>query len=284
MHVRSLLYVPADRPAMLEKAHTRGADAVIVDLEDAVAHDKKDDARDAAGAYVQSKPGTQVVVRVNSGELLGHDVEAVAHPGLSAVTLAKAETFEQVKLADMILFRAEEAYGLPHGTFELFCLIETAQGVRNAYEMASHPRVTRLGLGEADLGADIGISHTAHDDIWAPIRSRIVVDSAAAGIDPPVAPVSTDFADLQGLSESTRHLQASGFGARAAIHPAQVPVINEVLTPSPEAIANARRLIEQYERSLASGDAVFVDERGRMVDEAVIRHARRIAGSAGDAT
>ncbi len=282
MHAVSLLYVPADQPAMLAKSRGRGAGAVIVDLEDAVAVSAKDDARAAAAAFVADPPSgaSAIVVRVNGDDRLGEDIGAVAHPNLAAITIAKAEHREQVEIADRILFSMEEAHGIPHGSVEIICLIETALGLNRAFDLATHGRVTRLGVGEADLGAELGIDPNGDDALWAPTRSRIVVDSAAAGIERPIAPVSTDFTDLDALRSSTTLLASMGFGARAAIHPAQIAVIEDAFRPDPAEVADARRLIEQYGDAMAAGAAVFTDDHGRMVDEAVVRNARRVVAIA----
>ena len=277
MHAVSLLYVPADQPSMLAKSRGRGAGAVIIDLEDAIAVDRKDEARAAAAAFVEDPPEGEgsIVVLVNGDERLGDDIGTVAHPNVAAITIAKAEYREQVEIADRILFSMEEAYGIPHGSVAIICLIETALGLTKAFDLASHGRVRRLGVGEADLGADLGIDPLGPDELWAPTRSRIVVDSAAAGIEPPIAPVSTNFTDLPSLASSTSRLASMGFGARAAIHPAQVPIIEEAFRPDDAEVADARRLIEQYDDAMAHGAAVFTDDQGRMVDEAIIRGARR---------
>ncbi|MGI9667732.1 MAG: HpcH/HpaI aldolase/citrate lyase family protein [Acidimicrobiia bacterium] len=277
MSPTTLLYVPADQPAMLTKARQRNADAVIIDLEDAVPVDAKDSARQAARDFVIAPPAgaSAIYVRVNGDQNLGLDVEAVAHPNLAGIVIAKAQYMGQVEAADRILFSVEEAHGIPHGTFGVTCLIETAIGLREAFELASHPRVNRLGLGEADLGADLGIDHAAADSVWDPIRLRIVVDSAAAAIDAPAAPVSTNFTDMDELTRSTTHLSSLGFGSRAAIHPAQIPVIEEAFRPTDDEVEAAKNLLHAHELSISRGDGVFTDAKGRMVDEAVVRHARR---------
>jgi len=280
--MRSLLYVPADQPRMLAKARTRGADAVIVDLEDAVAVARKSDARDAASDFISSPPegSGAIVSRINNTDELSLDLAAVLSPQLSAITLAKAENLVSLNIIDAAASAFEEKAGLEPGTIMVYCLIETAAGVRNAYALASHPRTDRLGLGEADLGADLGIPHDAPDDVWWPIRSRIVVDSAAAGIQSPIAPVSTDFEDLARLATSTTALATNGFGARPAIHPSQISPINQAFTPTEHALAKASDVIKRHTQSLKDGSAVVLDADGRMVDEAVIKQARRVIEAA----
>lgn len=277
--MRSLLYVPADRPDMLAKARQRGADAIIVDLEDAVAMANKQAARANVRAFVDDpSPGSgAIIVRVtNTDETLREDVAAALSPNVAAITLAKAATVTPLNRIDDMASAYEMNHGLPARSIGVICLIETAEGVRNAYELASHGRTVRLGLGEADLGADLGIPHDAPDDVWAPIRSRIVVDSAAAKVLPPIAPVSTNFSDAGVLEESTRQLALRGFGARPAIHPAQIDAINAAFTPTADALDAARDVVERYEAAVNGGSAVVLDREGHMVDEAVIRQARHV--------
>ncbi|MFI5429814.1 aldolase/citrate lyase family protein [Aeromicrobium sp. UC242_57] len=142
-----------------------------------------------------------------------------------------------------------------------------------AAEIAAAPRVHRLQVGEADLRADLGVTLGPDERELLWVRSQIVVTSAAAGIAPPIAPVSTDFRDLDALRASTEALARLGFVGRACIHPAQVAVVNDVFTPSAEAIAEAEEVLAAL---AAAGSGVAVDSRGRMLDEAVARQARRV--------
>lgn len=289
---RSYLYVPGDRPDRLAKAaagamSAGGADALIADLEDGVAASAKDAARaavagflldlsDRSGAGERPRP-PEVLVRVNNDGRLGDDLSAVVAAGGSAVYLPKADA-ASLRAVDLLLADLE---GDRRGSTAVVALVESARGVLDAEELAAHPRVRNLAIGEADLTAELGIDPSPDGrELW-PVRSALVVASAAAGIDAPTGPVSTDFSDLDALRESTTALRRAGFGARSAIHPAQLPVINDVFTPTEEEVAAARRLVELFEASVARGDGACVDDRGRMVDEAVVRSARRVLGRAG---
>lgn len=289
---RSYLYVPGDRPDRLAKAagaamSAGGADALIADLEDGVAASAKDAARaavtgflrelsDRSGAQERPRP-PEVLVRVNSDGRLGDDLSAVVAAGGSAVYLPKADA-ASLRAVDLLLADLE---GDRRGSTAVVALVESARGVLDAEELAAHPRVRNLAIGEADLCAELGIDPSPDGrELWA-VRSALVVASAAAGIDAPTGPVSTDFSDLDALRESTTALRRGGFGARSAIHPAQLPVINDVFTPTEDEVAEARRLVELFEASVARGDGACVDDRGRMVDEAVVRSARRVLGRAG---
>ena len=129
-------------------------------------------------------------------------------------------------------------------------------------------------IGELDLSAELGID-PHNSAALAPLRMQVVVASAALGLEPPLGPVSPDFRDLDGLRRDTTVLAGLGFGSRPAIHPAQVPIFNDVFSPSPEAVAEAKKLIALYEAALADGRGAVTDADGHMVDEAVVRVARR---------
>lgn len=278
---RSYLYVPGDKPEVLAKATGRGADALIIDLEDAVAPGAKDDAREVVRQFLGGLPpaaegAVEIWVRVNGDGLAGHDIEAVASGAVTGFCLAKAESADDVDAAAEACGRAEDRLGLEPGTFALAPLLESASAVLDARAIASaSPRVVRLQVGEADLRAEIGVSLGADERELLLVRSSVVLASAAAGIEPPVGPVSTNFGDLDALRESTEALARLGYRGRACIHPAQAAVVNEVFTPSEEQLAAARSLIERYDAAIAAGDGVFTDGAGRMVDLAVIRQARR---------
>lgn len=274
MTARSYLYVPGDSPEKLGKALGRGADALIVDLEDAVPAAGKDEARAAVRDWLDTAdPGpVEIWVRVNPGELREADVRAVAaSPRVTGLVLAKVETADELGTLDALLT------GIGAERLPVVPLLESAAAVLRAPRIATAPRVARLQVGEADLRADTGI--TPGDDerelLW--VRSQVVLASAAAGIDPPVAPVSTDFRDLDALRASTLGLARLGYVGRACIHPAQIAVINDVFTPADDEVGWARDLVARFE---AEGSGVLVDSNGRMVDEAVVRQARRVLARA----
>lgn len=270
MSARSHLYVPGDAPEKLAKALTRGADALIVDLEDAVPAAGKDAAREAVAGWLRTAdPGpVEIWVRVNPGDLREADVRAVATaPALTGLVLAKVETAEELADVDALLT------SLGADRLPVVPLLESAAAVLRAPRIAAAPRVARLQVGEADLRADAGITLGPDERELLWVRSQVVLASAAAGIDPPVGPVSTDFRDLDALRDSTAALARLGYVGRACIHPAQVAVVNEVFTPAAEEVAWAGDLVDRFE---ASGSGVLLDSKGRMVDEAIVRQARRV--------
>lgn len=272
MTPRSYLYVPGDRTDMLARALERGADAVIVDLEDAVPETGKEAARSNVARWLAERPGadltSDVWVRVNNrADLMAADLAAVVSvSGLSGISIPKAEDPDAL----------EDLGGVLPAGLRIIPLIETARGLLAAVDIARVSRVARLAVGEADLAAELGLDISVSDADLLPLRLQIVVASAAAGLVPPVGPVATDFRDLDALRRSTRELSRLGFGARSAIHPDQVPVINDVFTPSEKELERAGRIVDLAEAAARSGSGVFVDDDGRMVDEAVVRGARRI--------
>lgn len=266
--MKSALYVPGDKPTMLAKALGLGADALIVDLEDAVPLPAKEEARARVAAWLDTlgaDVGPEIWVRVNPGELGQADLRAVAHPRVAGVCLAKTESPDDPAAADRLLADAPWIRVCP--------LLESAAAVLAAAEIARAPRVTRLQLGEADLCADLGVTPGPDERelLWA--RSHVVMASAAARIHPPLAPVGTDFRDLDRFRASTEALKRLGFRGRACIHPAQLPVVQEVFTPTAEEVAEARALVERFD---AAGTGVLLDPQGRMIDEATLRQARGI--------
>ena len=275
---RSHLYVPGDRPEMLAKAAARGADALILDLEDAVTPNAKNSARAIVAAHlatVRPDEGPQLWVRINPGEEGREDLKAVVSPSLHGVCLAKAANVDQVaELADA-LTGLEMERGIEAGAIAISPLLETAAAVLRAADIACAPRVVRLQVGEADLKVDIGVETGPDERELASVRSLVVLASAAAGIQPPVAPVSTNFTDLGALRESTLALKRMGYRGRACIHPAQIAVVNEAFTPTSAEVERARALLTRYDESMKSGVGTFTDDEGRMVDVAVIRAARR---------
>ncbi|WP_372727758.1 CoA ester lyase [Nocardioides sp.] len=266
---RSALYIPGDQLDKLAKALERGADEIIVDLEDAVSPAGKDLARQAVRAWLHALPDLDVGVwvRVNTGDLRDLDVRAIADaPALTGVVVAKTETAEELVELDRLLTSLGS-------TIRVVPLLESAASILRASEIAAAPRVQRLQVGEADLRADLGVTLGPDERELLHVRSAIVLAAAAAGIAPPIAPVSTNFRDLEAFRASTEAMARMGFVGRACIHPAQVAIANEVFTPSQDEIASALDVLERLE---AAGSGIAVDAQGRMLDEAVARQARRV--------
>lgn len=276
---RSYLYVPGDAGEKLEKVLSRGADAVIVDLEDAVAPAVKERARGIVGGWLSSlgqRPvdGTELWVRINPGGLGALDLRAVFSPALCGVCVPKVSSPAELDEIGTLLAALAGEQGV--GALELMPLVETARGLHNVASLAAGRRVRQLQLGEYDLGAELGIERGSDDLEFLMARAQVVLASAVAGIDAPVGPVSNDFSDLDRLAESTRALKRLGFGSRACIHPKQVGVVNEVFTPTAAEVERARTLIAAAERAERNARGVWQAEDGTMIDEALVRAARRV--------
>ncbi|WP_027341243.1 HpcH/HpaI aldolase/citrate lyase family protein [Hamadaea tsunoensis] len=248
------LYVPGDRPDRFASAVGSGADVVIIDLEDAVAPARKQLALEETAAFLSASHPVPVQVRISAPDQL---TTLLGLPGLSGVRLPKVE--EPVA-----------PVGVPvHG------LIESARGLERAAEIASScAPAGSIGLGEADLGADLGVSDDA-GFAWA--RSRIVVAARAAGLPPPAMSVYPHVSDLDGLAASCLVGRGLGLLGRAAIHPRQLPVIDRAFRPTADEVDRARLLLERFDP--AAGTAVLPD--GRFVDVAMVAAARRTMALAG---
>lgn len=289
--LRSFLYVPADQPAKLAKALSAGADAIICDLEDAVAPQHKDLARTELCSFLAADLATgqeataipSLWVRINDGGLGLDDIAAIVRSAgsrLAGVVVPKAQRIDAMADIDRSLSVAEMGAGLADRSVSICALLETASGILDARQIASAPRVVCLALGEADLGAELGTELTAGDEREHLLaRQLVVLASAAAGLRAPVGPVSTDFRDLEGFRSATIALKRLGFRSRPAIHPAQIASINDVFTPTSTEVDAARRIVELFDASVERGDGVCIDDAGRMVDEAVVRQARYLLGA-----
>lgn len=269
--VRSWLYVPGDRSDMLLKAHERGADAVVIDLEDAVDGSRKEAARRNAAAFLNDGGPTPVVVRINRWDGLGpKDLEAILVPGLAGVRMPKCERPDDVAEVGRRFAKA----GLDAGVFPL---LESARGIESASHLASaHEKVFGLCLGEGDLRAEFGV---AADLTIQCCRSRVVVAAVAAGLNPPPMSVNAALNDLTAFEKDCREGTRFGFFGRSAIHPSQVPIINEVFSPLPEEIGDARRIVDLFAAAEKEQRAAFVDEGG-FVDLATLRRARTVLARA----
>lgn len=273
MSARSHLYVPANDLERLTKALGRGADALIVDLEDGVSPTDKDLARQNLISFLSELDSqVEIWVRVNPEKgALEADLAAAVHSNCRGIVLAKATTLAEIENLDSLLTGLEKSRNIAK-PLEVSALIESAAGVFNAQSIATGPRVTRLQLGEADLRADLGTSGNAGETTTQFARNMAVYASAAAGINPPVAAVSTNFKDLETYRKSSQDFKEWGYFGRACIHPAQIEIANEVFTPNAEDLAAAQDILD---RLAAAGGGVALDVKGRMIDEAVAKIARR---------
>ncbi len=278
-----MIFIPGHRHDLIDKAVRSGADAVIVDLEDAVAPSEKPKAR-AALAELPDAP-IPFFVRTNAPdtEMFWDDVVAAGRAGVAGLVVAKAESPEVLRQLDGALRALEMAFSFDVGSTVVAPLIESAAGVRATYDMvrcSGRVATVLFGSGEqGDLVADLGVEWTSEGTGLMHARSKVLLDARAAGLEHPMDAVFMDFRNLEALRTECELARRLGYGGKVAIHPAQIPVINDVFTPSEQQVAHSRRIIEEFDRALASGQAsIAVD--GKMVDYAVARVARTVLARA----
>ena len=261
--VRSWLYAPGHSERILGKVFEAGADAVLLDLEDAVPPDLKELARDQVLEVLESHPEAWVRVNAARTDQAAADLETVAGR-CAGLRVPKVESAADVEWV------AVRAPGVP-----LTCAVESALGVVRAFEIASCEPVRGLAFGGADLALDLGLDRGAgggwEETLYA--RSALVVASHAARKAAPIDGVFTDLDDLDGLRAAAERARRLGYFGKSALHPRQVPVINEVFQPRSEELGWARRVLEAFERS--GGAATRLDD-GEFVDAPIAERARRL--------
>lgn len=270
---RAVLSVPASEPAKIEKAYASAADEVVVDLEDAVVSDLKAHARSIAAALPRRAHGT-VAVRVNGVRTpwFEEDVAALAGNGhIASIVVPKAETAEQFLELDDLL-RARERATDRERPLRVQALIESPRGVRAAGEIAaSSDRMTTLIIGYADLAASLGRDAAAP---WIFVQDTVLFAARAAGIqaiDGPHLSVHDD----EHLAAAADHVRMLGFDGKWVIHPRQIPTVAAAFTPTPQQCDEARQIIAAMDAAARAGHGA-VEWQGRMLDEALVVHARRV--------
>lgn len=280
---RSMLFTPGHRHDLVVKAIRSGTDAVILDLEDAVAPEEKDNARSGLADLPQSP--IPLYVRTNGPEtdLLWDDVVAAGQADVAGVIIPKIEDPDLVKELDGALRTAEMIAGHDIGSKTIIPMMESGLGIRNTYDIArASDRVECVMFGggeEGDLVADLGVTWTPDGTGLAYAKGMVLLESRAAGIQNPMEAVFMDYRNLDALRVECELARTMGYVGKVAIHPAQVAVINDVFTPSAEEVSHHRRIIEEFDKALAEGVAsVGID--GKMVDYAVARVARAVIARA----
>jgi citrate lyase subunit beta / citryl-CoA lyase len=277
--LRSLLFVPGDRPDMIAKATRYGADALILDLEDGVAPDAKARARQTiATALERGFPQEPIIlVRVNGMEsgLLDDDLAIALRPRINAVCLPKCNAPEEIQAMDARLHLLEDRWGVSGGRIRLLPMIETARGVLAAPAIArGHRRVAALGFGAEDFTADIGVARTRAGGEVAYARAAVSLAAHAAGIDA-LDGIYADFRDADGLRADTASARTLGYTGKMLIHPAQVGTVHAAFAPSASEVEHAARIVAAFEEAQARGAGVAVVD-GAMIDRPVVLRAQRI--------
>lgn len=275
MTVRTFLYVPGDRPERIEKAFATNADVVIVDLEDSVAPVSKAEARQNLGRLGGRGYSRRLEVRVNGHDepAWREDVAAAVAAGCSSIRLPKVEDASWVSDISELLDELEVQRGQPAGSVFLTCTLESARGVLSAGVIASaSTRVRRFALGEQDLRRDLSLGEASGAIETA--ASLIVLHSAAARLDPPVAPVYTHLGDAEGLRETTIRYRDLGFGSRSCIHPEQLDVVCAVYDERPD--ERSEEIVQVFEAALREGRGTARLADGSFVDRAIYERARQV--------
>lgn len=276
---RSFLYIPGDSARKIEKAAGLDADTLILDLEDGVARSQKETARaTVADALARLDFGPRErLVRVNhpAHGLLEADLAATLQTPPDGYVLPKVEAASDLLRIDSLLAGAEQARGWAQGRLRLFAMIETAHGVLHLPEIAAAtPRLAGLIFGAEDFTADVGAIRSPSGLELLYARSALVTAAAGYGLHA-VDAVYLELENLAGLAEECALARGLGFGGKTAIHPRQLPVINQAFTPAAAEVARAQALVAAFEDHQAQGSGVFVYE-GKMVDQPVIVAAQRL--------
>lgn len=275
---RSLLFVPVIREAFVAKAHARGADAIILDLEDSVPETEKDRARGLVGAAAQEvgKSGADVVVRINRPwHQAFRDIEAVVGPRVMALMCPKVESPEHLRVIAEMLDSLEAQRGLSPGHTRLVALMESADAYFRVQEIAkATPRLDALSLGAEDFALSVGMEPIG--EVLQGPKQTVIIAARAAGI-LPLGFMGTvaDFADLAAFRATVRRSRKFGFAAATCVHPSQIAILNEEYGASGEEVERARRMIAAYNDAMDRGLGAVTFE-GRMIDVPVVERAKAL--------
>lgn len=275
---RSLLYVPTIQPRFIEKAADRGADAIILDLEDSVPLPEKPRGRAALADAIKqvARNGADVVVRCNRPiRELVKDLDAAIVPGVRAVALPKLDSAEHVRLIAEMMEELETERGLPLGAIGMMAMVETATAFFRMHEIAAaHPRIVSLGLGSEDFTLSVDMAPEA-EGLFYP-KQQSVIAARAAGILPLgfVGSVA-DISDLVAFRATIQRSRKLGFACASCVHPRQIPILNEEFSPAPADVDYARRMLQCWEETLAKGLGAVTFE-GKMIDIPIVERARNL--------
>jgi len=275
---RSMLFVPAIVQKFVDGAAKRGADAIILDLEDSVPVAEKPRARSVlqAAAEIVGRGGADVVVRINRPLRMAiADVEAAVSPRVAALALPKIEGAEHLCLIAEAIDEVEAERGMAPGTTKLLAMVETASAFFRMAEIArAHPRLVAMTLGAEDFALSVGMVPEA-EELFFP-KQQMIIAARAAGI-MPMGFLGTvaDFRDLEAFRATLRRSRRLGFMGASVIHPAQVPILNEEFAPAADEVAHAERVVAAYDKATAEGvGAIVVD--GKMIDVPVVERAQAL--------
>lgn len=276
---RTMLYIPGNNPSMLLNSGIYGADTLLLDLEDGVALSEKDSARILLRHAIKNLDfgRSEVLVRINPLDTpFGKDdLEMIIPAGPDGIRVPKTSSAKDIKMVDEILSEIEEKNNIPIGKTTIMPMLETAQGVKNAYEVAiASKRITAITFGGEDFTADMGIKRTPDGSNMYTARSEIAIAAKAAGVDA-IDTVYSDVNDEEGLKNETRLIKDLGFAGKGCINPRQVAPIHEVYTPTEEEIEYAQRVVNAMKEAEKNNSGI-VSLNGRMIDKPVMLRAEKV--------
>lgn len=283
---RTFLFAPGDHARRAEKVLTAGADACILDLEDAVAISAKVAARALVNAALERPRTCRGFVRVNAfdTEFCPGDIQAVIGPRLDGLVLPKLEDPAQLIAVDWLISALERQLGLPHRGIEVMPIIETARGMAGLGALTTCAaslggRVKRFSFGAGDYTLDLGITWDLAETVLEGAREKMVLHSRAAGLEAPIDTVWIELREMEAFAASCARGVALGFQGKLCIHPDQVPVANAAYSPPEAEVARARRIIAAFAEAEAQGLA-SIQVEGRFVDYPIVDRAQRIVALA----
>lgn len=278
MPIRTYLFAPANHPRRVEKSVTVGADAVILDLEDAVSVAEKPAARAKAVEALQRPRACRGYIRVNAvdTQFCYGDLVAVVQGGVDGIVLPKVETAAGLLTVDWLVAQLEREHGLPTGGIDILPIIETARGITHINAiLAAGSRIKRVAFGAGDYSLDLGVTWSRDEGECRHARDVLVTASRSHALEAPIDSVYARLDDEEGLLASARSVAAIGFQGKMCIHPKQILPVNEVFTPGTEEVAFARRVVAGFAQAEATGSAAFQID-GRFIDYPILYRAKRV--------
>jgi citrate lyase subunit beta/citryl-CoA lyase len=275
---RTFLFAPANHPRRREKAFTIGADAVILDLEDACAVSEKAASRVKVAEAMRQPRNCLGYVRVNplTSEFAYGDFVETIHKGLDGVILPKVQSAGDIATADWLMTQLERERGLVPGSVDLIPIIETGAGMAALPEiLRASPRLKRASFGAGDFTLDMNMKWSSDESELTPYRAQMVLHSRAAGLEPPIDTVWADLKNAEGFAASVQKVRDMGFQGKLCIYPDQIDVVNRAFTPTDAQVARAQRVMDAFAEAEAKGSSAFQLD-GQFVDYPILYAAQRV--------
>lgn len=276
-NLQTFLFTPANHFRKIEKALQLSVDAIILDLEDACAKDEKEKARGDVRRYLDQPRIPKAYVRVNaiSTPYFFDDMNHVVCSSLDGIVLPMVEKKEDLIIADWFLSSLERKYKLPDQSIDLMPIIETAKGISNLSSILKNKkRVRRVAFGAGDLTNDTGMNWSKSGEELLSSRSKVVIESRAAELEPPIDTVYIHLADQEGLAKETKMAKHLGFQGKALIHPQQIDVVKAVFAPTEEEIKQAQEIVLAFKKAEESGSS-SIRVGDQFVDYPIVYRAQK---------